>query len=78
MTARADKPHFIPPIKKWLEKHGIGNLKITNQKDMDMIVLFDDRAVQVIPNTGKLVGAEEDVKSMKDSLEIFHLDNPEE
>jgi len=78
MTARADKPHLISPIKEWLEKHGIGNLKITNQKDMDMIVLFDDRAVQVIPNTGKLVGAEEDVKSMKDSLEIFHLDNPEE
>ena len=78
MTARADKPHLIPAIEKWLEKHDIGGLKITNQKDMDMIVVFDDRAVQVIPNTGVLVGAEESVKSMKDSLDIFHLDNPEE
>ncbi len=78
MTARADKPHLIAPIEEWLEKHGIGGIKITNQKDMDMIVVFDDRAVQVIPNTGVLVGAEESVKSMKDSLDIFHLDNPEE
>ena len=78
VTARAAKPGLVPAVKEWLEKQGIGGLKVTNGKDMSMIVLFDDRAVQVIPNTGMLVGAEESMKSMKDSFDIFHLDNPEE
>jgi hypothetical protein len=31
------------------------DLEVTNAKDMDMIELWDDRAVQVIPNTGNPV-----------------------
>ncbi len=82
VTARAAKPELIPAVEEWLEKQGIGGLQVTNEKDMDMIMLFDDRVVQVIPNTGVIVGtrqfAEESMKSMKDSFDIFHLDNPEE
>lgn len=52
-TARASVPEGIPPIKKWLEKHGFPELEITNQKDFNMLEAWDDRAIQVIANTGK-------------------------
>lgn len=55
-TARACLPDMIPEVEEWLVKHGIGGLKVTNQKDFGMIELWDDRAVQVIPNTGQRVG----------------------
>ena len=55
-TARANYPYQIPLIKVWLEKHGIGGLEITCSKDWDMDVLYDDRAVQVEENTGRLIG----------------------
>lgn len=51
-TARCCVPEAIPPIQAWLEKHGLGGLEITNVKDFGMIELWDDRCVQVIPNTG--------------------------
>lgn len=52
-TARASMPGHEKPIQGWLERHGIGGLEITNVKDFDMIEFWDDRAVQVIPNTGE-------------------------
>jgi len=54
-TARASLPSQIPPIQEWLRKHGMPFLEITNVKDMGMTELWDDRCVQVIPNTGKPV-----------------------
>lgn len=54
-TARATDPRLIPPIKRWLKLHGLPDLKITNVKDFQMIELWDDRAVQVIHNTGRAV-----------------------
>jgi len=51
-TARASVPEQIPPVQKWLEKHGIGGLIITNVKDFSMVELWDDRCTQVITNTG--------------------------
>lgn len=54
-TARASVPALIPPIEKWLKKHGLEGLEITNLKDMDMIELWDDRSVQVVMNTGNPV-----------------------
>lgn len=52
-TARAQIPDQIPPIKEWLRKHGLGDLEVTATKDFGMIELWDDRCIQVIPNTGK-------------------------
>lgn len=40
-------------IEAWLEKHGLGGLPITNIKDLAMDELWDDRVVQVEPNTGR-------------------------
>lgn len=52
-TARASDPNAIPIIEKWLEENGIGGLEITNVKDYTMEELWDDRVIQVIPNTGE-------------------------
>ena len=56
VTARAADPAQIPIVKKWLRKHELGNLVVTNEKDMDMLELWDDRAVQVERNSGKPLG----------------------
>lgn len=55
-TARASAPGAIPPIKAWLVEQGLGDLEVTNIKDFAMIELWDDRAVQVVANTGEPVG----------------------
>lgn len=52
-TARAAVDDQIPPIRIWLEKYGLGGLAITNEKDMNCTEIWDDRAIQVISNTGK-------------------------
>jgi hypothetical protein len=49
----ADKARFH--IKEWLKLHGFPDLEITNVKDFAMIQLWDDRAIQVIENTGDRV-----------------------
>lgn len=40
-------------IQEWCRKHIGRVLPITCVKDFGMVELWDDRAVQVIPNTGK-------------------------
>jgi hypothetical protein len=39
-------------IDKWCLEHFGRTLPVTNEKDFGMIDLWDDRCVQVIPNTG--------------------------
>ena len=51
-TARADDKVAVKAITEWLVKHGIGGLEITNVKDYAMTQLWDDRAIQVVENTG--------------------------
>ncbi len=52
-TARAyPDSSQIPMIHEWLEKNGLPKLEVTATKDYDMIELWDDRSIQVIPNTG--------------------------
>jgi len=45
----------ITPIQNWCAKHVGQVLEITNVKDFGMVELWDDRCVQVIPNTGRPV-----------------------
>jgi len=54
-SARAVEPESIPIIQAWAEKHGLGRLEVTNQKDYDLIRFYDDRAIQMLPNQGKTV-----------------------
>ena len=43
-------------IGLWLEKHLGRRLPVVNAKDFGLITLYDDRAVQVEMNTGRIVG----------------------
>lgn len=64
VTARADPdcPEQIGIVQDWLESHGLPRLDITNAKDFCMVALYDDRAVQVEPNTGRILGVAHDVE----------------
>ena len=64
---KSDAEQCRAAIEKWLQRHVYSKLpasftdapvpfpylKITHEKDHRMIELWDDRCVQVIPNTGK-------------------------
>ena len=56
VTARASDPQAIPAVEAWLKKQGLEGLEITNEKDYDMVELWDDRAVRVLCNTGNPIG----------------------
>jgi len=58
-TARAQDSEQVLLIRNWLKENDLPALEITNIKDYNMIKLFDDRAVQVERNTGKLIIAQE-------------------
>lgn len=55
MTARASEEGGTLPVQKWLAKNGLPPLEVTNEKDFQMIELWDDRAIQVVANTGRPV-----------------------
>lgn len=57
-TARVcygDKNGSRKHIEEWCWRNIGQVLKVTNEKDYGMIELWDDRCVQVIPNTGERV-----------------------
>jgi len=45
-------------IQDWLEKWGLPRLQVTHEKDFRMVELWDDRCIQVIPNTGRTISDE--------------------
>lgn len=51
--------HFQMAIDSWCMKHIGQHLPITCRKDFSMIELWDDRCVQVIPNTGQRADGKE-------------------
>jgi len=60
LTARGNDAAGINLVKTWLREHNLPDLKVTSNKDYQMIVLYDDRARQVIQNTGVVVGEDDD------------------
>lgn len=59
MTARVGftldenyRDEMIRKIQDWTERHIGVRLEVTATKDFSMIELWDDRAVQVVPNKG--------------------------
>lgn len=54
-TARAGDPVSERYIKEWCIDHFGRVLPITATKTYSMIELWDDRAIQVVPNTGQRV-----------------------
>lgn len=54
-TARVygnQRDEALGPIQTWCQEHIGQVLEVTCTKDYGMIELWDDRAVQVVPNTG--------------------------
>jgi hypothetical protein len=61
VTARADNKRSVAAIERWCAEH-IGHvLTVTNQKDYAMIALYDDRAIQMVRNTGEIVRTDEKI-----------------
>jgi len=54
-TARAAHEEYLPPILKWLKKHKLEDMEVTNELDPYVVEIWDDRAIQVITNTGHIV-----------------------
>lgn len=59
-TARVSIPEpgrsaTVRVIHRWLEEHGLPALEVTNIKDLSMIQLWDDRAIRVEANTGRVI-----------------------
>lgn len=54
-TARANNPDSIPPIREWLKKHVGQALPVTAKKLPTFKRIWDDRAVSVEKNTGKIL-----------------------
>lgn len=52
MTARAGDPLGVTATQQWLAAQGLPALEVTDRKDFGMIELWDDRAIQVVQNTG--------------------------
>lgn len=51
-TARAGHKGAKPAIRKWLKKHDLGDLEVTNVKSPEFDDFYDDKAVPVVPNKG--------------------------
>ena len=68
-TARAFDPEQIPDVQEWLKINDFPDLEVTNIKDFGMMKLFDDRAVEVKMNTGKVFA----MRSLTDEqlLEVY-------
>lgn len=55
VTVRASDPGAVLRIRQWLDRHGLQRVDITDRKAPDCWEMWDDRCVQVIPNTGEPV-----------------------
>ena len=55
LTARAGDFDCVYSIRAWCEKHVGQKLEVTDKKDYSMWCLYDDRAVTVERNTGKIL-----------------------
>ena len=80
-TARAGSGQDVEQaIKDWCAEHIGQQLEITNTKDKNCIEIYDDRARQVIQNTGKLVGAKitDDQGEPKLELGVEQVEDPED
>jgi hypothetical protein len=54
-TARAGTAKGKKATERWLSDNGLEGLEVTNVKDYTMSHFFDDRAIRVEKNTGKLL-----------------------
>ena len=68
-TARGDISSYTGNITKWCNENGLYGIKITNKKLFNMILIYDDRASFVLPNTG--IVYEDYVNDMVNKINYF-------
>lgn len=66
-TARLADAGSFPAIKAWLRENGLPDLPVTNKKLKDFEQYWDDRAVAVQTNTGKILGGHVTEESWEDA-----------
>ena len=66
-SARASNTRNVNAIKDWLYNHKLPAMRVTNVKEPEASVFWDDRAQEVIPNTGKFKVPEEEAEYSRDS-----------
>lgn len=80
LTARVNKDpdgKIARQIQAWTQ-HNFGKaLPVTDQKDQHMVKLYDDRAVPVEPNTGKILGGGEEAEEPAKPAELAKPEKPE-
>jgi hypothetical protein len=54
-TARASIPEYVPIVEEWLKKYDLQDCIVTCRKEFDGVEFWDDRAVTVEFNTGKIL-----------------------
>lgn len=54
-TARAHDPKAIPAVRQWLKKHVGQELPVTDRKRPNVTEFWDDRAISVEKNTGRIM-----------------------
>ena len=59
MTPR--RPYMLRAFYDWLVDNDLPALEVTNQRDFDLIQIWDDRAVQVAVNTGEVLTPKEHI-----------------
>jgi hypothetical protein len=66
VTARVSVPEQAETaraaIEDWCLRHVGRRLPVTNEKDYGMVELWDDRVVQVEPNTGRRIDAQDELR----------------
>lgn len=61
--ATFDRKMVKDVIHNWLEEQaGLPRLKLTHEKDFNMIELWDDRCIQIIKNTGRTLAEEHEAE----------------
>jgi hypothetical protein len=63
VTSQSFTGHMmVHAIQEWCVKHVGARLPVTCVKDLHMVELWDDRCVQVVPNTGRTVAEEAEAR----------------
>lgn len=57
LTPRAATEEGTRAVRQWLKENDLPNLKITHSKDLHMVEFWSAKCVQVISNTGQIVGS---------------------
>lgn len=65
-------------IQDWTEKHFGVRLPVTNRKDYGMVELWDDRCMQVIPNTGVALKDKRQIRQRVIEMEALLASQSEE